>query len=82
MDEQDNFERLRIQYPNACADVILGKNLEAHYVDVLHLIKVCNDRVDNALLSGNISEAQTFKNLCYEYYRFKDDIIQAIGNRQ
>jgi hypothetical protein len=65
---------------NMQADVILGKNVEEHYVELLELITHCNQKFDEAQASHNIIECATLARVGYELYRLKDAFLVALEN--
>lgn len=65
---------------NMQADVILGKNVEEHYIELLELISHCNQKFDDAQANHNTIEYATLARVGYELYRLKDAFLIALGN--
>lgn len=66
---------------NMQADVMLGKNVEMHYVELLRLIEHCNQKADEAQRNGNTVDHISFARVGYELYRLKDAYMVALANK-
>lgn len=66
---------------NMQADVLLGKNVEEHYVELLELINHCNQKVDEAQACQNTVDQISFARVGYELYRLKDAFLLALSNQ-
>jgi hypothetical protein len=70
------IDELMAGYANKQADLLLGKNLEAHYVDLSECVKQINALLDTGRLFEE--ELAAFMQIGYQYYRLKEQFLEAM----
>lgn len=76
-DQERDIELLNNEIFNMVADITIGKNLFNHYSRLITIIEDLNGRIELELAAGNDKGAIIFRELCYCYYRLKDDVQKA-----
>lgn len=69
-------DELMAGYANKQADLLLNKNLEAHYVDLSECVKQINALLDTGRLIEE--ELSAFMQIGYQYYRLKEQFLEAM----
>lgn len=70
------IDDLMAGYANKQADLMLGKNLEEHYMDLSECVKQINALLD----TGKLIEAEmaAFMQIGYQYYRLKAQFLELM----
>lgn len=70
------IDDLMAGYANKQADLMLGKNLEAHYMDLSECVKQINALLDTGKLIEE--EMAAFMQIGYQYYRLKEQFLEVM----
>lgn len=69
-------DELAAGYANKLADLVLNKNLEEHYIDITQCVQQINALLDTGRLIEE--EVAAFMSLGYQYYRLKEQFLEAL----
>lgn len=70
------IDDLMVGYANKQADLMLGKNLEEHYMDLSECVKQINALLDTGKLMEE--EMAAFMQIGYQYYRLKEHFLEVM----
>lgn len=76
MHQETLIDELMSGYANKQADLLLGKNVEDHYMDLSQCVKQINALLDTGKLIEE--ELAAFMQIGYQYYRLKEQFLEVM----